>query len=240
MSVADTTNPGDGSSPGYGDQVSLTATVSPSTTGVAIPALDENNNAETVEFYDTVTGQYLGQADLNPTGNPSGSATATWYGTAENMESTAGYNLGIGSYSIIAVYNGDSNFNGSQSSSTAMNVNGDGLSLGNSLSVGWGTINEGTTATLSGTVSGLNGAAFSVTVNWGDGTSSDSDNNSQPFYFAAGADLIQCEPLLWQLRQLHDQQHHGDRQRRPATEPLHGRRHRPAADRECGGADRVP
>ena len=61
-----------------------------------------------------------------------------------------------------------------------------GLSLGNSLSVGWGTINEGTTATLSGTVSGLNGAAFSVTVNWGDGTSSDSDNNSQPFYFAAG------------------------------------------------------
>ena len=53
--------------------------------------------------------------------------------------------------------------------------------------VGWGTINEGTTATLSGTVSGLNGAAFSVTVNWGDGKSSDSDNNSQPFYFAAGA-----------------------------------------------------
>ena len=125
-----------------------------------------------------MTGQYLGAADLNP--NNDGSATATWTGYAQD---TANYNLGIGSYSIIAVYNGDSNFTGSQSSGTAMTVDGNGLSISG---LAPSSINEGTTASLSGTVSGLNGAAFSVTVNWGDGQSGDSDNGGQPFYFAAG------------------------------------------------------
>ena len=41
-------------------------------------------------------------------------------------------------------------------------------------------------ATISGTVSGLDGVAFSVAVDWGDGQTSDSDNGGQPFYFAAG------------------------------------------------------
>ena len=51
---------------------------------------------------------------------------------------------------------------------------------------GGGTVNEGGTASVSGTVSNLDGAAFNVTVVWGDGQSGDSDNGGQPFYFAAG------------------------------------------------------
>jgi hypothetical protein len=145
-------------------------------------------NTGTVDFYDQNTGQFLGQADLNPTGDPSGSATASLNVYAEETDN---YNLGIGSYSIIAVYSGDDNFSGSQSSGTSVNVVGDTLSFGNSLSVSGpgcdsGISYEGDAATLSGTVTGLDGAAFSVSVNWGDGTQSDNDNGGQPFYFPVG------------------------------------------------------
>ena len=39
---------------------------------------------------------------------------------------------------------------------------------------------------MSGTLSNLDGAAFSLNVVWGDGQSGDSDNGGQPFYCAAG------------------------------------------------------
>ena len=75
--------------------------------------MDENNNPETVDFYDTVTGQYLGQGNLVPKNDGSGAATATWTGYAENWNGfpgdTPSYNLGVGGYSIIAVYSGDTN-----------------------------------------------------------------------------------------------------------------------------------
>ena len=69
----------------------------------------------TVDFYDTVTGQYLGAADLNPNDDGSGSATATWSGLAGT-----GYNLALGGHKVIAVYSGNDNFNGSQSSGTTV------------------------------------------------------------------------------------------------------------------------
>ncbi len=151
-----------GSDPTFGN-VTLAATVTVNSPGNGTPTGN-------VEFWD-------GTGDLG-----AGSYDST------SGEWTVGANtLAPGAHQITAVYSGDSNFSTSQSQATTITVDGDGLSLGNSLSLASdGTINEGTTATLSGTVSGLNGAAFSVTVNWGDGQNSDSDNNSQPFYFAAG------------------------------------------------------
>ena len=76
-----------------------------------IPQYDQNESPETVAFYDTVTGQFLGTADLSPKSDGSGAATATWTGYAENWNGfpggTPSYNLGVGGYSIIAVYSGD-------------------------------------------------------------------------------------------------------------------------------------
>ena len=92
------------------------------------------------------------------------------------------YNLGIGSYSIIAVYNGDDNFNGSQSSGSGDDRPGpNGFpferfaacfgrlvasnspqfpgSIGKNISV-----SEGYAARVSGTVSGLDGAGFAFWV----------------------------------------------------------------------------
>ena len=63
---------------------------------------------------------------------------------------------------------------------------GQTLSIDSLYLVGGGTVCQGSVATLKGTVSGLDGAAFSVTVVWGDGQTSDSDNGGQPFYCAAG------------------------------------------------------
>ncbi len=128
VSIADTTNTQDGSNPGYGNQFTITATVSPTTTGGAVPAVDENNNPKTVDFYDTVTGQYLGQGNLVPKNDGSGRPRPPGPGTRKTgtvSPGTRSYNLGVGGYSIIAVYSGDANFTGSQSSGTAMNVVGD-------------------------------------------------------------------------------------------------------------------
>ena len=182
VSVFDNTQDEATDSPTYADSLTITATVSPPSTNVAIPEYDQNANHETVDFYDQTSGQFLGEANLVP--NNDGTATATWSGTADNEENTFAYNLGIGSYSIIAVYNGDDNFNGSQSGGTPITVGGNGLSLGMASVT---PVDEGQLATLTDTVTGLDGAGFRAVVNWGDGTSSDSDNGSQPFYFAAGA-----------------------------------------------------
>ena len=51
---------------------------------------------------------------------------------------------------------------------------------------GGGGVSEGSIASVSGTLSNLDAAAFSVNVVWGDGQSGDSDNGGQPFCFAAG------------------------------------------------------
>jgi hypothetical protein len=126
---------------------------------------------EIIDFYDQTSGAYLGQASVVPNSDGSGTATATWGGYA-----TGDYNLAVGNYSIIAVYSGDDNFSGSQSSGTSVNVVGDTLSFGNSLSVSGpgcdaGTSQEGNMATLSGTVTGLDEApGFTVAVDWGDDT----------------------------------------------------------------------
>ena len=83
----------------------------------------------------------------------------------------------------MAVYSGDDNFAGSQSTGT-VSVAGETLAFA-SLN-GGGLMNEGSTASVSGNVSNLDGAAFSVSVDWGDGQSGDCGNGGQPFYFAAG------------------------------------------------------
>ena len=99
--------------------------------------------------------------------------------------------LALGSHTILAVYSGDDSFSSSaltdpNGSSASVNVVGQTLSIDSLYLVGGGTVCQGSVATLKGTVSGLDGAAFSVTVVWGDGQTSDSDNGGQPFYCAAG------------------------------------------------------
>jgi RHS repeat-associated protein len=186
VSISDTTNAQDGSNPTYGDVITISATVKPKESGVSIPSTDD----ETVDFQDLTTGQDLGWATLTP--NSDGSATATWSGLADND-----YNLALGGHKIIAVYSGDDNFSGSQSPCDQPNINVVGEPLTVSLgSPTWSgsdpdTMYQGETATLSGNVSGLDGAAFSVNVDWGDGTfNSDSDNGGQAFYFGPGSTVL--------------------------------------------------
>ena len=177
VTVFDNTQNANNSSPTYSDQLTFTATVSPTISGVAIPAIDGEGNAETVDFQDQTTGQDLGTVAL--TANSDGTATAVFQ--------TA--NLALGSHTIIAIYSGDDNFASSAStdpngSSAPVTVVGQGLSFASPS--GGGILSEGRTAGVSGTVSGLDGAAFSLNVVWGDGQSGDSDNGGQPFYYAAG------------------------------------------------------
>ena len=86
----------------------------------------------------------------------------------------------------MAVYSGDNNFAGSQSdaqSGETVAVQGETLTLGTASVVGpaYGDGDFRGVATLSDTVSGLDGAAFTVKVNWGDG------GDAEEFPFAAGA-----------------------------------------------------
>ncbi len=146
----------------YGDSLTLTATISAS----------YGTPTGSVEFYD-------GSADLGPadlTANTDGTSSATWTTT----------DLSLGSHTITAVYSGDNNFSGSQSDASQPNVDvvGQSLSL-STLTVGGalngdGQLADGSDARVSGTVYGLDGAAFTVAVRWGDG-------QSEQFYFAAGA-----------------------------------------------------
>ena len=201
VSIADATNPQDGGNPGYGDQLTFTATVSPGQqpSGGAIPEYDQNGNRETVDFYDTVTGQYLGQGNLTP--NDDGSATATWTGYAENWNGfpwgTPSYNLGVGGYSVIAVYGGDANFTGSQSGGAAMNVVGEPITITNAV-VGdyfcYSVVYEGDDGVLQGDVSGLDGAGYTLNVDWGDGQSGGS--GTQTFSFPKGGAFSVCHYYL--------------------------------------------
>ena len=201
VSIADATNPQDGGNPGYGDQLTFTATVSPGQqpSGGAIPEYDQNGNRETVDFYDTVTGQYLGQGNLTP--NDDGSATATWTGYAENWNGfpwgTPSYNLGVGGYSVIAVYGGNANFTGSQSGGAAMNVVGEPITITNAV-VGdyfcYSVVYEGDDGVLQGNVSGLDGAGYTLNVDWGDGQSGGS--GTQTFSFPKGGAFSVCHYYL--------------------------------------------
>ena len=151
-------------------------TVNPATTFVATSTSPTyvNGSVELDATVSVVTGQ----------GTPTGSVEF-YDGSTDVGAGTAGSNgqwslttsaVPPGNQVIAAVYSGDDNFTGSQSGGTSVNVVGDGLSLGNSLSLRWGTISEGNAATLSGTVSGLDGVAFSVAVDWGDGQTSAGDS----------------------------------------------------------------
>ena len=143
-----------------------------------------------------MTGQFLGTADLSPK-NDSGSATATWTGYAEKWTGycggTSSYNLGVGGYSIVAVYGGDANFKGSQSSGTTMKVVGEPISITNAVVcdyLGSGVIYEGDDGVLQGDVYGLDGAGYTLTVDWGDGQNDSSD--TQTFYYAVPTCFSVC------------------------------------------------
>ncbi len=180
VTVFDSTQNQSTNSPTYSDQLTFTATVSPTVSGMAIPAIDGEGNAETVDFQDQTTGQDLGTVAL----------TANSDGTASAVFQTS--DLALGSHTIIAVYSGDDNFASSAStdtngSSAAVTVVGEALSFASLYRPGGGpTGSQGGIDILYGRISGLDGAAFRVTVVWGDGQTSDSDNGGQPFYCAAG------------------------------------------------------
>ena len=181
VSIADSTNPQDGGNPGYGDAITITATVTPPQTGGSIPAIRREQQSRDGRFLRYGDGPIPRRGGLEPQQRRLGHGHLV-----RHSGNTANYNLGIGSYSIIAVYSGDDNFDGSQSAGTAMNVVGNGVSLAG-LSVTPPTYGYGdyrTEATLSDTSSAdfakLDGQAFSVTVNWGDGTAAETD------YYAAG------------------------------------------------------
>ena len=82
-----------------------------------------------------------------------------------------------------------------------MPTKGKGLSL-STLTVGGldqpGEIQGGGVASVSGIVYNLDGAAFTVEVNWGDGDNGQAD--TEDFLFAAShrpvSRSLQCEPLL--------------------------------------------
>jgi hypothetical protein len=154
-------------SPTYGNSLTLTATVSAPGSALTVPGGD----GETVDFYDETTGVDLGTVNLVANGD--GTSSATWETSA----------LSLGSQTITAVYSGDDNFAGSQSTQS-VSIVGEGLSVSVGSIQSPGSAGVGT---LSGSVSGLDGAAFTVAVDWGDGLSG---ADSQDFYFAAGTDLF--------------------------------------------------
>ena len=87
-------------------------------------------------------------------------------------------------HTITAVYSGDGNFAGSQSQGQQnATVVGNPLSIGDVLTDGSNAevnLSAGDVATVSGSVSGLDGSAFMVTVNWGDGS------DAEQFAYGAG------------------------------------------------------
>ena len=165
VSVSDTTNPSDGGNPGYGDQVSLTATVSPVAPGSGTPT-------GSVEFYD-------GTSDLGA-------------GTYDNVSgvwslSTAG--LALGSQAITAVYSGDDNFSSSQSADS-LTVNGDQPWLTSLQTIDYypGILSEGGAGVVVGEVYGLDGEGFTLHFNWGDGDAVDYvfPAAASPAFFSVG------------------------------------------------------
>ena len=136
-------------SPAYGQSVTFTATVLSAVSGDGPPT-------GTVDFYDETTGVDLGTATLQSNG------------TAALTIS----DLAAGGHAIIATYSGDSNFPSSQSASASVAVTGQTLSLSD-VSVD-STVAKGGIATASGDVVNLDGAGFTVTVDWGQGDDPDS------------------------------------------------------------------
>ena len=170
MTVYDNSNPASGSNPTYGDSITLTATV---TAAYGTPT-------GSVEFYD-------GSTDLGPGSYNVYSSTPLGLGVYEGSQWTltlGPWSPALGSHTITAVYSGDNNFAGGQSSTTLNNVGQQlfipGVGVNN-----FGQISGGGVAIVSGTVNNLDGAAFTVTVHWGDaetGGQADTEN----FSFAAG------------------------------------------------------
>ncbi len=176
----------------YGTSASdpLDQEVDPATTSVAIPS--------SATFYD-------GSVELDATVSVDSPGSGTPTGGVEFYDGSTDLGAGAldgsghaslttsdvvpGSHTITAVYSGDDNFPGSQSTAS-VSVVGETLSIDNPVvtpftpvdAYGYeGDLYEGDVATVSGGVSNLDGAAFTVEVNWGDG------NSAEDFHFAAGS-----------------------------------------------------
>ncbi len=133
-----------------------------------------------MEFYD-------GSTDLGPGSYNVYSSTPLGLGVYEGSQWTltlGPWSPALGSHTITAVYSGDNNFAGGQSSTTLNNVGqqlfipGVGVNNFGQISGGGGI------AIVSGSVGNLDGAAFTVTVDWGDGEDGQAD--AENFSFAAG------------------------------------------------------
>ena len=153
----------------YGDSLTLTATISAS----------YGTPTGSVEFYD-------GSTDLGPGYYTYGGTPLGLDGPLPNQWTLTldPWNAALGGHTITAVYSGDNNFLGNQSGTT-VNVVGQQLSLSYVGVNNCGQISAGGVAIVSGTVNNLDGAAFTVTVHWGDaetGGQADTEN----FSFAAG------------------------------------------------------
>ena len=118
---------------------------------------------------------------LTPKNDGSGTASAAFQTS----------DLALGNHTIVAIYSGDDNFSSSEStdpngSSASVSVVGQTLSINiglvTSQAPGTTCYYEGDLATLPVNISNLYGAAFTVTVDWGDG------NPAEKFGFAGGED----------------------------------------------------
>ncbi len=126
----------------YGESVTLTATVLPTPSGAGTPT-------GTVDFYDETTGEDFGTAGLNGSG----------------VASLPVSDFALGDHSIIASYSGDDNFPGSDSSAAAISITAPPISITN-VSFSPTTVTKGNVATLTGTVANIDGAGFTVYVEW--------------------------------------------------------------------------
>ena len=134
-------------SPAYGDSVTFTATVAPTAAGFGTPT-------GTVDFYDDTTGIDLGTCTLD-----------------DGTSSLSTSDLAAGGHTIAATYNGDDNFPSSQST-VSIAVIGQTLSIDN-VTIDPSSVNKGGIATLSGDVVNVDGAAFTLAVDWGENQAAD-------------------------------------------------------------------
>ncbi len=129
------------SSQSYGQPVTLTATVASVVSGSGTPT-------GTVDFYDQTTGIDLGTASL-----------------ASGVASLSVSGLALGDHDIVAAYSGDENFPASASSPGTVSIIGQSLAIDNIQAPS--TVTKGSIVTLSADVENLNGAGFTLTINWG-------------------------------------------------------------------------
>ena len=158
--------------PSYVDPipVTFTATVSATNSSATVPT------GETVEFYDQTTGNDLG--------------TGT-YDTSSQQWTLNTSDVAMDGDTIVAVYSGDGNFAGSQGTATV---------VGHTLSVDSPVVTypsgsddaytfQGDVVTLSDGVSNLDGAAFTVAIDWGDG------GQPETYSFAAPTNAWEPSPF---------------------------------------------